>query len=56
MGCGVIEFDKDGITFENMYSGGYITDDAQTPTHPNTKGHAVMADKALLDLNYCLQR
>lgn len=56
MGCGLIEFDKDGITFENCYDGGYITDSATTPTHPNSKGHAVMADKAIADLRYCLQQ
>lgn len=50
MGCGIIEFDKDGITFENCYSQGYITDSAETPTHPNAKGHRVMGLKAILDI------
>lgn len=50
MGCGVIEFDKDGITFENCYSQGYITDSATNPTHPNNKGHRVMGLKAIADL------
>lgn len=50
MGCGIIEFDKDGITFENCYTGGYITDSATTPTHPNEKGHAQMAKKAIADM------
>lgn len=50
MGCNVISFDKDGITFENCYSGGYITDSATTPTHPNDKGHAVMGRQAIHDL------
>lgn len=50
MGCGVIEFDKDGITFENCYSQGYITDSATIPTHPNDKGHRVMGLKAITDL------
>ena len=49
MGCGIIEFDKDGITWENCYSSGYITDDAEKPTHPNNKGHMMMAIKALQD-------
>ena len=55
MGCGIIEFDKDGITFENCYSGGYITDSATIPTHPNSKGHAVMAQRAIVDMRYFLQ-
>lgn len=50
MGCGLIEFDKDGITFENCYSEGYITDSADTPTHPSDKGHLVMGRKAIADL------
>ena len=49
MGCGVIEFDKDGITFENCYPT-YISDSATTPTHPNDNGHLVMGKKASLDL------
>lgn len=50
MGCGLIEFDKDGITFENCYSDGYITDSPTTPTHPSNKGHMVMGLKAVADL------
>ena len=50
MGCGVIEFDKDGITFENCYTQGYITDDANIPTHPTNTGHKVMGLKAIADL------
>ena len=50
MGCGVIEFDKDGITFENIYSSGYASDSATTPTHPSEKGHRVMGLKAIADL------
>jgi len=50
MGCGVIEFDKDGITFENCYSQGYITDSASIPTHPTNKGHKVMGKKAIADI------
>ena len=56
MGCGLIEFDKDGITFENCYADGYITDSSTMPTHPNSKGHAVMADRALADIKYFLQQ
>ena len=52
MGCGVIEFDKDGITFENCYPT-YISDSATIPTHPNDRGHKRMAEKAMADLmNY----
>ena len=50
MGCGVIEFDKDGITFENCYENGYITDSEKVPTHPSDKGHKIMGMKAILDL------
>jgi lysophospholipase L1-like esterase len=50
MGCGVIEFDKDGITFENCYSQGYITDSEYIPTHPTNKGHKVMGKKAVADI------
>lgn len=49
-GCQTIELDKCGITFENCYSEGYITDSATTPTHPNAKGHALMAQQAICDL------
>ena len=54
MGCGVVEFDKDGITFENCYAEGYITDSATIPTHPNSKGHEVMARKAISDITHTL--
>ena len=50
LGCGLIEFDKDGITFENCYSGGYVTDSETTPTHPSNKGHKVMGNKAIADI------
>jgi hypothetical protein len=53
-GCGIIEFDKDGITFENCYSEGYITDNSDHPTHPNSKGHEVMARKAIADIRHVL--
>lgn len=49
MGCKVIEFDKDGITFENCYPT-YISDDATIPTHPNVFGHQKMAEKAIIDI------
>ena len=49
-GCGLIEFDKDGITFENCYSGGYITDSSDNPTHPTEKGHYLMGQKAITDI------
>ena len=51
LGCGIIDFDKDGITFENSASGGYYSDvDQSNPTHPNTKGHKVMGNRAIIDL------
>lgn len=53
MGCGVIEMDKDGITFENCYPT-YISDSATVPTHPNTTGHLVMGTKAANDVKYYL--
>lgn len=49
LGCKLIEFDKDGITFENCYPT-YISDSADTPTHPNATGHAKMAEKATIDI------
>lgn len=49
-GCGLIDFAKDGITFENCYSEGYITDSETIPTHPSDKGHAVMGRKAIADI------
>ena len=49
MGCRIIEFDKDGITFENCYPT-YISDSSTTPTHPNANGHAKMAEKAIRDI------
>lgn len=54
MGCGLIEFDKDGITYENCYPT-YISDSASAPTHPNTNGHRVMGEKAFADIKYCLK-
>ena len=49
-GCGIIDFEKCGITFENCYSEGYITDSATTPTHPSDKGHLYMGFQAIRDL------
>jgi len=49
-GCNVIDFDRDGITFENCYTEGYITDSATTPTHPSDKGHRKMGERAIADL------
>ena len=50
MGCHVIEFDKDGITFENCYPA-YISDSATIPTHPNATGHEKMAKCAIATIN-----
>ena len=49
-GLDLIELDKDGITFENCYSSGYITDSATTPTHPNSKGHEMIYKQVVKDL------
>lgn len=50
MGCHVVEFDKDGITYENINHGdGYVKDGDDIPTHPNEAGHAVMAQRAYQD-------
>lgn len=49
MGCGIIEFDKDGITYENIYPT-YASDSATTPTHPNDNGHLLMGERAIKDL------
>lgn len=48
-GCGLIEFDKDGVTFENCYPT-YIDDSATIPTHPNNAGHYMMGKQAIADL------
>ena len=53
-GCPVISFDKDGITWENCYVEGYITDSPTIPTHPNDKGHQAMARQAIADLKELL--
>ena len=49
MGTGLIEFDKSGITFENIYPK-YADDNATTPTHPNTTGHIKISKKAVIDI------
>lgn len=49
MGCGLIEFDKDGITFENCYPT-YISDSDTIPTHPNMNGHSLMYQKVKEDM------
>lgn len=45
-GCDVIEFDKAGITFENMYPT-YVSDSSSVPTHPNNYGHLLLGMKAV---------
>lgn len=49
-GCETVDFDKDGITYENMYPT-YISDSSTIPTHPNNLGHATMGVKAIKDLD-----
>lgn len=49
-GLQTIDFDKDGITWENCYEEGFITDSATIPTHPNAKGHLIMGKQAVSDL------
>jgi hypothetical protein len=41
-GCETIDFDKDGITFENCYDEGYVRDSSTNSTHPNNNGHLIM--------------
>ena len=48
-GCQTIDFDCNGMTFENIYPE-YINDSASIPTHPNNKGHAMLAKQAIIDL------
>lgn len=53
-GCDVIDFDKCGITFENMYPT-YMSDSATYPVHPNVHGHEVMgkyAETALMNMTF----
>ena len=52
-GCGIIEFDKDGITYANAASGAYYnegTSPTASHTHPNTKGHKLLGNRAIIDL------
>jgi lysophospholipase L1-like esterase len=52
-GCGLIDFARDGITFENGGIGGFYGDYDSSDdsfTHPNDKGHAMMGAKAISDL------
>lgn len=52
-GCGLIEFDKDGITYANAASGAYYnegTSESANHTHPNAKGQKVLGNRALIDL------
>lgn len=52
LGCGLVEFDKDGISpFVNAIDF-YADGSGSTPTHPNTNGHRVMAEKAFEDCKY----
>ncbi len=48
--CHLMELDKCGITWENLYDEGYVTDSATKPTHPNASGHWLMAQQAINDL------
>ena len=50
-GCYTIDFDKCGITYENLYSEGYIPDN----THPSDKGHELMGKQAINDLVHKLR-
>ena len=49
MGCDVLSFDRDGITFENCYSEGYLNESTNS-THPTNKGHKAIGLKAIADL------
>lgn len=46
--CEMIEFDKDGLTFENASSTYY--QDSTAFTHPTTAGHKILGNRALVDL------
>lgn len=46
--CDLIDFAKDGITAWNAGDGYYDT--VNNPTHPTTKGHKVMGNRAIRDL------
>ena len=51
-GCGLIEFDKDGLTWSNAADDYYQEGSSSTAkwTHPTTKGHKVLGNRALIDL------
>lgn len=49
MGCKLIEFDKDGLTFENASSTYY--QDSTAFTHPTTAGHKILGNRALRDMS-----
>lgn len=52
-GCGLIEFDKDGINYANAASGAYYQEGTGTNsnhTHPNEKGQRVLGNRAIIDL------
>ena len=53
MGCGLVDFEKDGITFENCYPK-YISDSSDSPTHPNSTGHMMMAKRAMVDTQFVM--
>lgn len=55
LGCGVVEFDKDGISPYVDPTVYYRDGDGNTPTHPNTKGHLIMAKRALADVRYVFE-
>lgn len=46
--CDLIDFAKDGITAWNAGDGYYDT--VNNPTHPTTKGHKVMGNRAIRDM------
>lgn len=53
MGCDVIAFDKSGMTVENCYPT-YIDDSQDMATHPNNKGHELLARRAMADIRYVM--
>ena len=48
-GCDLIEFDKDGLTWSNA-NDGYYQDAVNKWTHPTTKGHKVLGNRAIRDM------
>ena len=51
-GCELIEFDKDGLNWANAMNGYYNEGTSATAkwTHPNSKGHARLGSRALVDM------